>query len=175
MSYVAIERIHEEGDISKFLFEEGKHLAQRVRERAFEIFENRGSGQNRNSGQNRGSELDDWLQAEHELTWAPESNLVDREGSFEIQVAVPGFNAKDVTVTAVPDAIVVRAKCTRNHNRQEREVCLCEFGERSLFRRFDLSHPIDTGQVTATLDEGVLKVSAAKAEIPPDRQLRAAA
>lgn len=163
MSQVAVEKVHGDGTQCS-QFEAIKSLDDRIRQRAFEIFEHRAGG--------RQSELDDWFEAERELIWSPESDLVEKDGKFELQVAVPGFDAKDISVAALPDAVVVRAESTHKHDKGDGDVCFCEF-ERSLFRRFDLPAPIDVDKVTANLDNGFLKLTAAKAEVPS--QAKAAA
>ena len=158
MSHVAIEKVHEEGERSASFFEDLKNLAERVRHRAFELFEHRGAG--------HGSDLDDWLQAERELTWAPESELKENDGRFELEIAVPGFEEKDLNVTALPDAVVVRAEASNSYDKTENGVHRAEYGERSLLRRFDLPAHIDVDKVTASLDRGVLKLSAPKSGQP---------
>jgi HSP20 family molecular chaperone IbpA len=43
-------------------------------------------------------------------------------------------------------------------------VHFCEFDEKRIFRRFELPRSIDVDHVTAHLDRGILKVTAAKAQ-----------
>jgi len=43
-------------------------------------------------------------------------------------------------------------------------VQYCEFGQKTLFRRFDLPAPINVDKVTADLNKGVLHLTAAKAK-----------
>jgi hypothetical protein len=59
-------------------------LFDRVRQRAFEVFEQRGGA--------LGQELDDWLNAEAQLLAAAPAELVEGKKSLEIDVAVPGFS-----------------------------------------------------------------------------------
>jgi len=155
MSRITVEKINGDGTQSS-IFTKMKNLAEQVRQRAFDIFKHRSP--------NDGSDLDDWFKAERDLIWAPESDLVEKDGKFEMQVAVPGFDAKDVEVTALPEAIVVCAESTHQHDDADGNVRFCEFGERTLFRRFDLPAPINVDKVTADLDKGVLKLTAFKAE-----------
>jgi HSP20 family molecular chaperone IbpA len=42
-------------------------------------------------------------------------------------------------------------------------VYFCEFGQKTLFRRFDLPEGINTDKVTANLDKGILQLTATKA------------
>ncbi|MBM3774287.1 MAG: Hsp20/alpha crystallin family protein, partial [Acidobacteria bacterium] len=84
------------------------------------------------------------------------------------RMATPGLDAKDLQVTAFPDAIIVQAETSAETSKDEQgqggEVRISEFSARDLFRRVELPAPIDVEKVTATLDKGILKVVAAKAE-----------
>jgi HSP20 family protein len=166
MSEVAVQKIHSNEIGSSSLTENLKALAERVRQRAYERFERRGRGD--------GSALNDWLEAENDLTLTPESDLIEKDDQFQLQIAVPGFDAKDVEVNALPDALIVRAKNAHKHEQTEGNVHFCEFGERSLFRRFDLPSPIDVDKVTANLEKGLLTLTASKVEKPASRAAGAA-
>ncbi len=122
-----------------------------------------------------GSPVDDWLKAERELIWAPESDLVEKNGHFQLQVAMPGFDANEVYVTAFPDAVTVRAESAHKHEENNGDVYFCEFGEKTLFRKFDLPAPIDVDSLTACPERGVLQVSAAKAVSAADNATATAA
>ena len=130
-------------------------LADRIRRRAYEIFQNRGTD---------GRDFDDWLQAEHDLIFAPESELVEKDGKYEIRVAAPGFKAAETNVTALPDAVIVSAESSHKHEENKEDVHFCEFGTRTLFRRLDLPTPINVDKVTANLDDGMLRIVAQKSE-----------
>lgn len=161
MATIAVTKVKENRAESPSLFEEIKALAERVRQRAYELFQRRHPTE--------GSPLDDWLKAERELIWAPESDLVEKNGQFQLQIAVPGFDAKEISVTAFPDALTVRAEAVHRHEKSGGDVYFCEFGEKTLFRQFDLPASIDIDNVTARLDKGVLQVSAAKKESAPGK------
>jgi len=172
MSQVAVEKIGGRGTALPAIFDEAKDLFERVRQHAFELFQSRRGGP--------GSEVDDWLKAEQDLIWNPESDLVEKDGKFEVQMAVPGFEVKDMQVAATPDALIVRAEATHKHEQDKGNVYFCEFGEKELFRRFDLPRPIDVDKVTANLDKGVLhitaaQITAAKEEAKPREKAAAAA
>jgi HSP20 family protein len=109
------------------------------------------------------------------LIWAPESDLVEKDGKFEVQMAVPGFEVKDMQVAAAPDTLIVRAEATHKHEQDKGNVYFCEFGDKELFRRFDLPRPIDVDQVTANLDKGVLHITAAQITAAKPREKAAAA
>jgi HSP20 family molecular chaperone IbpA len=154
MPQVAIERLDEKNAADSSAVNEMKTLAERIRQRAFEIFQRRGAAD--------GSDVRDWLTAERDLFRIPESELVEREGKFEARVAAPGIDPSDVTVTALPDALIVQGSTVHKHEHSDGDVRFCEFDQRTLFRRFDLPERINVDQVTASLDKGVLQLTARK-------------
>jgi len=54
-----------------------------------------------------GWDLDDWFRAERDLVWAPESELAETDKEFQMKIAVPALEAKDIKISALPDAIIV--------------------------------------------------------------------
>lgn len=156
MSHVAIAKVHEAEREAPSLLAELKSVADRIRERAFNIFQRRGSGD--------GMALDDWLEAERDLVLPTESDLTEKDSKFQLHVAVAGFAEKDLKVTALPDALVVQAESSHRHEKNEGSVHFCEFGEKMLSRRFYLPEEIDVDKVTAQLDKGILCVTAPKAK-----------
>jgi len=132
-----------------------KTLAERIRQRAYEIFQNRSTD---------GREVDDWLQAERDLIFAPKSELVEKDGKYEIRIAAAGFKAAETNVTALPDAVIVSAQSSHKHEENGADVHSCEFGAKTLFRRVDLPKPINVDKVIASLDDGMLRIVAQKSE-----------
>ena len=165
MSEMVVEKIHENEEAVKPTLEKLENLLERVRQRAFEIFENRGS--------TIGNDLDDWFKAEHELIWAPAADLIEKDGKFELQITVPGFEANQVNVTAFPDSVVVHADCTHKHEQSEGDLHFCECGERRLYRRLVLPSRINVDKVTAALDKGVLRITADKTQATKETETAA--
>lgn len=142
------------------IFAEAERIMKEVSRRAFDIFTARGAVE--------GHALDDWLAAEREICW-PAGELVDQAKTYELSVALAGFAPQDVEVTATPREIIVHAK-TKSERKEERKeaesvVLWSEFGTNDVYRRVALSAEIDPEKVVATLDNGLLKVVAPKAEI----------
>jgi HSP20 family molecular chaperone IbpA len=165
MSQVAIEKLDEKRAAGSSVFNEMKALSERIRQRAFELFERRGAGD--------GLAVDDWLCAERDLFRLPESELIEKDGKFEARVSTPGIDPEDVKVTALPDALIVRGSSTHKNERTDGDIRFSEFDQRTLFRRFDLSEPINVDKVTANLDRGVLQLTALKQAASRSTQLTA--
>lgn len=156
MISIPVKKVAENGGVSTLLLEETMKLGERIRKRAYELFQCRHAAE--------GSSLKDWLDAERELVLAPEADLVEKDGQFQLQIAMPSFNANEISVTAFPDTLTVRAESARRHEKRDGKVYFCEFGEKTLFRKFDLPGSINVEKVTANLDKGMLQISAAKSQ-----------
>ena len=131
-----------------------QETVEMVRQRAFELFEHR--------GYSSGNELADWVQAERDLFWVPPAELAETDDEVEITVAVPGFDPKEVHVTAQPGEILIQGSREKHEEKNERGVLYTEFEEKALYRRFEVAPPIDVGHVTANVENGILTVKAPK-------------
>jgi HSP20 family protein len=154
MPQVAIEKCQNPAAIPQTLLERIEAITDSIRQRAFDPFQNRNGG--------NGSDLEDWLQGEQEVVSSPASELVDEEQELRARIALPGFDAKDIQVSAMPGALIVEAVATYIHEEKNGNVCFCEFSQKKLFRRLDLPVSIDVDRARASLDNGILVVTAPK-------------
>lgn len=143
MSNVTVDRVNEPNAAPASVHERMQAVVNRIRERAYDLFQNRGATD--------GSAVDDWLQAERDVLLFPASELIEKGGKFNIRVEAAGFSAGEIRVTALPDAIIVEAEDST------------ETVEKQLFQRLDLPAPINPDKVTASLENGVLLLVAEKA------------
>jgi len=155
MSQIHVEKCTDIEKAPKTLTQKIETMMDSIRQRAFSLFERRGGA--------HGSDLDDWLQAERDVFWSPSAELVDDGKEFKVRLAAPGFEAKDVQVSAMPDALIIQAGATHTHKEKEGNVCFCEFSDKQMFRRLPLPADIDVDHVTASIDKGILQVTAPKA------------
>jgi len=151
MSKVMIERPETAAEIA-ILTDEAKVIDGRIRERAFELFEK--------SGEARGNDSENWIRAEEELLQIPPSKVGERDGSVFLHATITGHHEGQVKVVALPDALIVIAEPTHRHSKNH----LAAIGAKRIFQRFDLPASIDTGSVHATLENGLLKVAAKRAQ-----------
>ena len=158
MPNLYIEKIRDTERAEVSVFQAFEQMMNETRRRAFEFYERRGGAP--------GGDLDDWLRAERELLWASTAELVEDEKQFRVHLAVPGVEPSHLRITALPQAIVVRAESSHQHDKKEGRLHFCEFNGRRLLRRFNFQTPIDVERVSATLDKGVLEITATKVEKP---------
>ena len=152
MSQVAIQRVNDADKTSLPIFEEIAKRFDAVRQRAFHLFENRGS--------EPGHDREDWLKAERELFGWPAAELAEKDGVYEIQVSLPGFESNDVEVTSTASEVIIHAENKQEKKSQKDGVVWSEFGSNDVYRRFELPKPINVEKITANLKNGVLRIIA---------------
>ncbi len=136
----AIERI--QGDFEK--------AQAAIREHAYHL-----------AARGRDYESENWLQAEREVLWVPWCELVEQNGNFRLRAAVPGLEAKQIRLTALPESIVIEAG-TDSTAAKDETLHFSEFNRKSILRRIDLPKTIDAAGVKAKLERGILEVVAPK-------------
>ncbi len=137
-----------------------------VRQRAFDLFSIRGGG--------LGRDFDDWIAAERELLGSSPSALMEHPEEFEVDVALPGFKADDIELTATPQEIVLHAERKTQQSGETDHIVWSEFGSNEVYRRFILPTGAQADGVTAELKSGVLRVHVPKGKVTNDRDAKAA-
>lgn len=143
------------------LFESLSELHNAIRQRAFGLFEERGPG--------HGSEMEDWSRAERDMVWVPASETFEDDKQFRLRLRVPGLEAKDLQITAMPDAIIVQTEAL---SKETSAVPFRELRDRKVFRRFDFEEAIDPARTEASITKGILEIVASKAA--PAKQVKVA-
>lgn len=167
MSNVAVQKVDDKTLKTLPEFEQIEKRIEDVRRLAFELFERRGC--------ELGCEVEDWLNAERKVFGWPAAEMAERDKEYELQMTLAGFDAKDVQVTASPSDIIVHAQTKTEKKTDTSNVVWTEFGSNDVYRRFQIPQPIDVEKTKATLDKGILRVSAAKAAGPKEEPIMAAA
>lgn len=166
MSAVAVKKVKAPEREESFLAEFRKTF-EGIQRRAFELFQKRNGGW--------GSEITDWFNAEHELLNVPASELIEKENEFRLNVAVPGLEPKDIKVTATPSTLIVEGETTRSQEEKESNVLFREFSEKKIYRKVDFPSNVDVDKVTASLDKGMLVITAPKAAATQRKEVKVAA
>ncbi len=154
MAKISVLAVSEDSPKTIKLREEIEAAHSAVQEKAFQFSQ-------QNDGRHR-SACDNWLQAEKELLWAPECELVENDGSFHLRASLPGLEARQVQLMAMPDAMVIQAEQKRRRGLDGDRVHFSEFSANRVLRRISFPSPIDIGKVEAKLELGVLQVVALK-------------
>ena len=134
------------------IFDAMRDMQDQIMRRAYEIFEHNGSM--------LGRDLDNWTQAERELVWMPALELCEKDGRFQLEAAIAGIEAKDITIEVTPEDIVLKADIQHEHKEQKGIVHYCEFESGKMFRSIHLPKKIDPDKVKAEFKNGLLRLSA---------------
>jgi HSP20 family molecular chaperone IbpA len=151
---VAIDAIASKQSTSQLLAGKMSSLLEKVRIRAYELFERR--------GREHQHDLDDWFQAENELGLLSSVQLEETETGIRVRISHPELSAVQVTVYTEPQAITVEAASVQTV--ESSGSSQTRFSQRTLFGRYELPTTINTGKVTANLHDGVLEILARKAK-----------
>jgi HSP20 family protein len=138
-------------------------LMNSIRARAYEMFSRRGF--------NEGDALQDWLSAEREFAW-PAAELAEEDRTYLLRMTLPGYSAEQVKVTVTPQEVIVTAAAEKKSGGKSTKsgaVQWSEFTSDEVCRRIELPNAIDTDQVTASLENGMLTVKAVQQARPEKR------
>jgi HSP20 family molecular chaperone IbpA len=161
MTQLDVKKVATAEDRSLPIFAEFDRLADRIRLEAYNLFARRGASE--------GHALDDWLAAEREVCW-PAAKLIERQGAFVLEVALAGFEPSEISVTATPREIIVKAahEHKRESGAEERsQLRWSEFRSDNVLRRVELPAPVDVSKITANLKNGLLVIVAPAAQGAP--------
>jgi len=156
MSQLDVKKVAKPDDKSLPIFAEFEQLAERIRLQAYNLFAHRGAGD--------GHALDDWLAAERQLCW-PAAELKERDGEYVLDVALAGFEPAEIEVTATPREIMIKGghKSEQSGGGGKSKVRWSELRSRNALRRVGLPSTVDVEEISASLENGLLKIVAPKA------------
>jgi HSP20 family molecular chaperone IbpA len=158
MSELIIKKVPSPDQRDLPIFEELNEISDQIRVRAYSLFADRGFSV--------GHELDDWLTAQREICW-PAAELVEEDNEFRARVALAGFDAEDIDLTATPREIIVKA--TRKSEQGDHEshdeatVRWSEFSSNAVYRQIAFPSDVDVGAIRVNFDNGMLEIEAPKA------------
>jgi HSP20 family molecular chaperone IbpA len=144
---------------------ETAEVQNRIRERAYELSQTRGHA---------GRQVEDWLSAESEIISVPPAEMIERNGEYQVQLAVAGIDPDDVNVMASTDQVLVKCECRHDHGPDLGIVHFCDFKSATVFRSLYFPEPVDLASLKVQFDGGMLQITAAKeGAVPaPKRQPR---
>ncbi|HEY2152523.1 MAG TPA: Hsp20/alpha crystallin family protein [Vicinamibacterales bacterium] len=125
-------------------------LHQRIAHRAYELFRGRDSW---------GDAFGDWCRAEMELVSKPAVELREQDGAFIVAAALPGVDAKDITVDITAQDVVIKAATEHKHTEDKGQVHRCEFTTGEFFRSVAFPKPVDTAKAKADYRNGMLSIT----------------
>ena len=112
---------------------------------------------------------------EEDLTttsFAPPVDIYEDEHTIAVKMEVPGIDEKDIDVSIDNNTLTVHGERKIEKEEKEENFRRVERQYGSFTRSFTLPSSVDTGQVSAHYDKGVLKISLAKKAEAKPKQIK---
>ena len=160
MSELIIKVVPSPDDRDLPIFEELDQVSDQIRVRAYSLFADRGFSV--------GHELDDWLTAQREICW-PAAELIEEDDEYRARIALAGFDADEIDLTATPREIIVKATCESGQGNMEPHddatVRWSEFSSNAVYRQIAFPSDVEVDAIRARFENGMLEIEAPKAFI----------
>jgi len=153
---IAVQRLCEADDTSLRLLQEIQTLREKISRKAYDLYQARGAS--------NGRSLDDWLQAEREVCWAPQEELHETDRAVHVMIGVSDVADQTIKVTLLPEMIILRGASEDQGGAQDRADSN-ESRRKALLHQIVLPSQIDTESAVIQLEADLLRVSAAKVEL----------
>src|SRR6266852_9572299 len=105
-------------------------------------------------------------------TFVPPVDVYEDEHSITLKLEVPGIDEKDIDVRIEGNTLTVHGERKIEKEEKEENFRRVERQYGSFTRSFTLPSSVDTGQVNAHYDNGVLKISLAKKAEAKPKQIK---
>ena len=96
--------------------------------------------------------------------WLPSVDISETKKNFIVKAELPGLDAKDVNVSLSGDLLTIKGEKKKEEEEKDEHHHFIETYSGSFQRSFQLPTPVKGGDVEATFDKGVLKVTVPKVE-----------
>ena len=97
------------------------------------------------------------------MLYSPPCILTETQDEIHLQAAVPRVDAKSLQVDVMPHSITIEGRMLKTKARRGEKIHLREFGREQLLRQLDLPARINPKYAKATLENGVLNITAKRA------------
>jgi len=91
-------------------------------------------------------------------TTSPATNIIRKEDAYVLEMAVPGFDKKDINVKVEDGVLTISSKKEEKNEENSKHYSRREFSFASFSRSFTLTDEIDAEKIHASYENGVLNV-----------------
>ncbi|NMC39189.1 MAG: Hsp20/alpha crystallin family protein [Bacteroidales bacterium] len=98
-------------------------------------------------------------------TTLPSVNIKEGEENYEVEMAAPGLQKKDFKIELANDVLTISSeKKVENETKKGQQFTRREFSYQSFNRSFTLPHTVDGEKISASYENGILRVLIPKKE-----------
>jgi HSP20 family protein len=109
-----------------------------------------------------GKKITDDTVHNEEVATVPSVNIADENKAFEVSVALPGLDKKDVKIEIQNDCLIISSEKKYEKEEKNKNWMRREYGYASFQRMFQLPESADQDKVQAEMKNGVLSIRVAK-------------
>ncbi|WP_035727749.1 Hsp20/alpha crystallin family protein [Eisenibacter elegans] len=109
-----------------------------------------------------GKKITDDISHNEEIATIPSVNIADENKAFEVSVALPGLDKKDVKIEIQNDCLIISSEKKYEKEEKNKNWMRREYGYASFQRMFQLPESADQDKVQAEMKNGVLSIKVAK-------------
>lgn len=97
-------------------------------------------------------------------SFVPKTNILEEEKSYVVEMVVPGFTKADFNIEVEDNQLVVSVqRATENKEEKDGKVLFKEFEQLNFKRSFNLGNKVDTTNIEAKYENGILSINIPKA------------
>ena len=109
--------------------------------------------------------------ANQEHDWTPAVDIQEEDNRYLLSADIPGVNRKDVEITLEDGVLTVKGERKSETDVSEEGYRRRERINGTFLRQFNLPDTVDTANISATAEDGVLRIAIPKQEKPEPRRI----
>jgi HSP20 family protein len=109
-----------------------------------------------------GKKITDNTSHNEEVATIPSVNIANENKAFEVSVALPGLDKKDVKIEIQNDCLIVSSEKKYEKEEKNKNWLCREYGYASFQRMFQLPESADQDKIQAEMKNGLLSIKVAK-------------
>ncbi len=109
---------------------------------------------------------------EEEYIWAPAIEMYEKDNNFILRVEIPGVNPEDVDISLSGETLTIKGERKSPEDIQDEAYQYCEMCYGSFTRSVTLPEPVDSVNIKATFENGILDIRIPKAQEAKPRQIK---
>ncbi|MCC6817502.1 MAG: Hsp20 family protein [Bacteroidia bacterium] len=104
------------------------------------------------------------------VNFIPQSDIVEKEDHFEIQMSLPGIKKEDVKISLEGDLLSIEGERKMELKEEKEKFVRRELSYGKFSRSFNVSK-LDTANIEAKFEHGLLNISIPKSKIEKSSQI----
>lgn len=95
----------------------------------------------------------------------PPVNIIDTPSAYQLEIAVPGFEKSDFKVNLEANVLTISTEKKEEKTNETDKVIRKEFSYKGFKRSFTIDEKIDSDNISAKYENGILKLELPKKEV----------